>query len=198
MRYACALVSISFLLSVGATPALAQKGRGAEPAHPTGKPAGVPEAPEQHTPGPKENGGGKAHTAPSTTTKTAASTTTSSTGTTTPVTTTTPTSTSVKNPKLEQRLKLLLPAGTNVADASKGFKNWGQFVAAVHVAHNLNVPFASLKAKMTGKTPLSLGQAIQALKTTGTTPTPVKPSTVQTEVRKAESEADDDLRVARK
>ena len=196
MRYACALVSISFFLSVGAAPALAQRGHGAEPAHATGKPAGVPEAPEQHMPAPTANGGGKAHKAPSTATKTAASTTTSSTGTTTPVTTTTPTSTAVKNPQLEQRLKLLLPAGTNIANASKGFKNWGQFVAAVHVAHNLNIPFASLKAKMTGKTPLSLGQAIQALKTTATTP--VKPSTLQTEVHKAESEAEDDLRVARK
>ena len=68
-------------------------------------------------------------------------------------------------------------------------------MAAVHVSHNLNIPFTALKAKMTGKTPLSLGQAIQTLKTTSTTPVT---TTVQTEVHKAESEAEDDLRVARK
>jgi hypothetical protein len=193
---------MSFFLSVGAAPVLAQRGHGAgpvnkqTPAHQTAKPAEVPKTPAQHTPAATTNGGGKGHTASGTTTKPDAPTTTSSTGTTTTVTTTTPTSTSVKNPQLEQRLKLLLPAGTNVAAASKGFKNWGQFVAAVHVSHNLNIPFAALKAKMTGKTPLSLGQAIQTLKTTGTTP--VTTSTVQIEVHKAESEADNDLRVARK
>ena len=70
--------------------------------------------------------------------------------TTTVVTPTTPTTRSVKNPKLEARLLTLLPAGTNIQDASQGFKNWGQFVAAVHVSNNLSIPFADLKTAMTG------------------------------------------------
>jgi hypothetical protein len=65
----------------------------------------------------------------------------------------------------------------------------------VHVAHNLNVPFSDLKARMTGATPMSLGQAIQSLKSPGTTT--LKSTTLQSEVRRAESEADEDFRVAR-
>ena len=84
----------------------------------------------------------------------------------------------------------------NVSDASRGFKNWGQFVAAAHVSRNLNIPFTSLKAKMIGTPPMSLGQAIQALKPGGTT-TSVTTSTVRTEVRRAETEADEDFRIAR-
>src|SRR5439155_26462097 len=34
--------------------------------------------------------------------------------------------------------------------ASAGFKNQGQFIAALHVSHNLNIPFDQLKAKLTG------------------------------------------------
>jgi len=48
-------------------------------------------------------------------------------------------------------------------DAS-GFKNFGQFVAAVHVSQNLGIPFADLRAKMTGPNSVSLGKAIQELK----------------------------------
>jgi hypothetical protein len=47
--------------------------------------------------------------------------------------------------------------------ASAGFRNLGQFVAAVNVSSNLGIPFDQLKTKMVtdGK---SLGQAIQLLK----------------------------------
>jgi len=123
----------------------------------------------------------------------------------------TPTTHSVKNPKLEARLLTLLPAGTNIPDASQGFKNWGQFVAAVHVSNNLNIPFADLKARMTGfapgatpgstvqTAPMSLGQAIQSFKgTTGTTETGIlSPAKIQTEVKKAEDAANTDLRRSR-
>lgn len=67
-----------------------------------------------------------------------------------------------QNTHLSSRLQPHLPAGTKVQDAAHGFKNLGQFVAAVHVSKNLNIPFDSLKAEMMeGK---SLGQAIQQLK----------------------------------
>jgi hypothetical protein len=127
--------------------------------------------------------------------------------TTTVVTPTTPTTHSVKNPKLEARLLTLLPAGTNIQDASQGFKNWGQFVAAVHVSNNLNIPFADLKTAMTGMTPgttvptatpMSLGQAIQSLKgTTPTEPGALSSTKIRTEVKKAEDAANLDLQRSR-
>jgi hypothetical protein len=57
--------------------------------------------------------------------------------------------------------------------ATAGFKNFGNFVAAVNVSNNLGIKFDDLKAAMTGTTmagtstgkpQLSLGQAIQQLK----------------------------------
>jgi hypothetical protein len=69
-----------------------------------------------------------------------------------------------QNSKLSSKLQGLLPAGTNVQQAAQGFKNLGQFVAAVHVSHNLGIPFDQLKAKMIGPPTESLGKAIHALK----------------------------------
>lgn len=68
------------------------------------------------------------------------------------------------NTKLASKLQSLLPKGTDLTTASNGFKNLGQFVAAVHVSHNLRIPFDQLKAKMMGPPKESLGQAIHALK----------------------------------
>jgi hypothetical protein len=68
-----------------------------------------------------------------------------------------------KNPKLVARLQSMLPAGLTVAQAATGFKNQGQFVAAVNVSRNLGIPFVDLKARMVGQG-LSLGQSIQALR----------------------------------
>ena len=67
-----------------------------------------------------------------------------------------------QNTKLSENLSKLLPAGTNLQTAAAGFKNLGEFVAAVHVSHNLGIPFADLKAKMLGGD--SLGQAIRTLR----------------------------------
>jgi hypothetical protein len=69
-----------------------------------------------------------------------------------------------KNPSLGTRLQAKLPPSTNVNDAATGFRNLGQFVAAVNVSQNLGIPFDTVKAKMTGPDPVSLGQAIQQLK----------------------------------
>jgi hypothetical protein len=68
------------------------------------------------------------------------------------------------NTKLASKLQGLLPANTNLQTAAQGFKDLGQFVAAVHVAHNLDIPFDQLKAKMMGPPKESLGAAIHALK----------------------------------
>jgi hypothetical protein len=132
---------------------------------------------------------------------------------TTVVTPTTPMTMSVKNPKLEARLLALLPPNTTIQDASQGFKNWGQFVAAVHVSNNLNIPFADLKMKMTGIAPvtpgtlptvpttaattMSLGQAIESLKGTTTESSTLTSTKIRTEVKKAEDAASADLQRTR-
>ncbi|MFB3924343.1 MAG: hypothetical protein ACE145_21695 [Terriglobia bacterium] len=69
-----------------------------------------------------------------------------------------------QNTKLSSKLQTLLPAGTDLQQASAGFKNLGEFVAAVHVSQNLNIPFDQLKAKMTGPDAMNLGKAIHDLR----------------------------------
>src|SRR5436309_3197926 len=79
-------------------------------------------------------------------------------------------------------------------DASMGFKNQGQFIAALHVSQNLNIPFMDLKNAMVTKTGTgataefkqtsSLGQAIQTVK---------KNADATTEVEKAETQASADV-----
>src|SRR5579859_2740764 len=88
------------------------------------------------------------------------------------------------NTKLAARLQSLLPKGTNLQTAASGFKNLGQFVAAVHVSHNLGIPFDQLKAKMLGPPSMSLGKAIQALKPT---------ANAKAELKKAQHQAHQDL-----
>ncbi len=103
-----------------------------------------------------------------------------------PTTTTPPTSAAThlaQQPALAAKLQPLLPAGTNLQTAAAGFKNLGAFVSAVHVSHNLDIPFATLKAKLTGPNAVSLGKAIQELKPT---------ADADQEVKKANSEAKQD------
>jgi len=88
------------------------------------------------------------------------------------------------NTKLAGKLQSLLPAGTNLQTAASGFKNLGQFVAAVHVSHNLGIPFDQLKAKMLGPPSMSLGKAIQALKPA---------ANAKAELKKAQHQAHQDL-----
>ena len=94
----------------------------------------------------------------------------------------------VTNPALASRLQPLLPAGMTADQAAQGFKNQGQFVAALHVSRNLGIPFADLKAEMTGPNRRSLGQAIQQLKPA---------ANGATETRRAQHEADEDLKATR-
>src|SRR5690349_16286776 len=127
MKNAIALIGTLALIGAAGGGVMQAQGRGngqankpQTPAHPTGKPAATPPTSTSGASTPKDHG--NPHTKPATTTTTASTTTTTA----TTITTTTPTT--VKNPQLEQRLQALLP-GMNVADAAKGFKNWGQFVA---------------------------------------------------------------------
>src|SRR4051812_1543582 len=50
-----------------------------------------------------------------------------------------------QNTKLENRLSSFFPDGTDLSKEAAGFKNLGQFVSAVHVSHNLDIPFENLK-----------------------------------------------------
>jgi hypothetical protein len=70
-----------------------------------------------------------------------------------------------KNTNLANKLRSRLPAGTDLMEAAAGFRNLGQFVAAVNVSSNLGIPFADLKMKMVDEH-VSLGQSIQNLKPT--------------------------------
>ena len=88
------------------------------------------------------------------------------------------------NTKLASKLQSLLPPGTNLQQAAQGFKNLGQFVAAVHVSHNLGIPFDQLKAKMIGPPKESLGDAIHALKPT---------ANAKEEAKKGEKQAKHDI-----
>jgi hypothetical protein len=88
------------------------------------------------------------------------------------------------NSRLSTKLQSLLPPGTDLQQAASGFKNLGQFVAAVHVSHNLGIPFDQLKAKMTGPPPESLGKAIHDLKPA---------ANAKTESKKANKQAEQDM-----
>ena len=85
-----------------------------------------------------------------------------------------------QNTQLATKLSNLLPKGSDLQAAASGYKNLGQFVAAVHVSHNLRIPFNQLKCTELATpdacpSPLtqpsrstSLGGAIQTLKPTMT------------------------------
>jgi hypothetical protein len=70
----------------------------------------------------------------------------------------------VLDPKVAAKLQKLLPAKTNLNEASKGFKNETQFIEAVYVSKDLGIPFARLKARITGDHPISLETAVRDLR----------------------------------
>ena len=144
-------IMFPLVLIVGTIPALAQRGHGrgggAAAAHITTGPQGrgqTTKPPHPTTPAAK-----KPPTTPAAPTK--------------PTTPVTPQDHLAAQPKLAAKLQALIP-GTPVDIAAQGFRNFGQFVAAVHVSNNLGIPFADLKTRMTGPNPQSLGQAIHALR----------------------------------
>jgi len=90
-----------------------------------------------------------------------------------------------RNTNLLSRLQTLFPKDTDLSKEAAGFRNLGQFVAAAHVSHNLDIPWADMKAKMTGDHPESLGKAIGDLK---------PQADAKTEADKAQKEADTDIK----
>lgn len=99
----------------------------------------------------------------STSTSTTSTTPTTSTSTTEPTTLTAVQQKLQKNTNLASKLQSRLPKGTDLMTAADGFRNLGQFVAAVNVSNNLGLDFTQLKMKMVDEK-LSLGQSIQSLK----------------------------------
>jgi hypothetical protein len=133
---------------------------------------GRPTVAPPHVEGPKTTGKPTVTSRPSSTTS--------------PATTVNPIALKISaHPQLASKVTSLLPSGMTLNRASTGFKNQGQFIAALHVSHNLGIPFSKLKADMTGARHLSLGQSIQDL----------KPSAkATTAAHHAETEADDDVK----
>ena len=84
--------------------------------------------------------------------------------TTTAATSTTTASALPKNPKLVERLRTLLKDNPDMNEAATGFRNQGQFVAAVHASANHGLSFTDLKKRMVDEN-MSLGQAIKDLRT---------------------------------
>jgi hypothetical protein len=132
-------------------------------------------------------------------TKKGATSTTPSTTTTGTTTGTTPTGTTTeltpvqqklqKNTNLASKLQSRLPAGTDLNTAAAGFRNLGQFVAAVNVSNNLGIPFSELKTRMVDQG-MSLGQSIQDARPSTTE------TTTTTAVHRAETDADDMIRTS--
>jgi hypothetical protein len=85
------------------------------------------------------------------------------------------------NKILSSRLASLLPPGTDVKEAASGFKKLEQFVAALHVSHDLGIPFDELKSKLVGKSKESLGKAIAELSPDANSKAEVKKVNKQTE-----------------
>jgi hypothetical protein len=75
------------------------------------------------------------------------------------------------NPGQLARVSAMLPQGMTLEQASAGFRNQGQFIAALNASKNLGLNFADLQKSMTVDG-LSLGQAARQLRTTQTTSEP--------------------------
>jgi ribosomal protein S20 len=95
-----------------------------------------------------------------------------------------------RDPALASRLQPLLPASANLQTAAQGFRSQGQFIAALHVSRNLNIPFDQLRARMTGPNAESLGRAIHDLRPN------LDNKAVKTQVKTAEQQAKADAKQA--
>ena len=211
-----AIVSMACaVMLIGPTSGAAAQGKGAPKVKTTAPAAGAAthgkSATYKPAPAPKTTGSTKATGSPKTTGSPKATASTKATGstkttghaktatsTTTTTTTTTTTGTTIpltpvqqklqKNTNLAAKLQTRLP-GMDLNTAAAGFRNLGQFVAAVNVSNNLGLDFTTLKTAMVtdGK---SLGQAIQAQK--GTTVNATE------QAQRAERDADTMIRTTEK
>ncbi len=89
------------------------------------------------------------------------------------------------DPKLSAKIQEMLPADLTPQQACAGFKTLEQCVTAAHLAQNLKLPFADLKAKTTGKGSVGLHKAIEQMAVT---------ANAKDELKKAKKQAADDMK----
>ena len=101
-----------------------------------------------------------------------------------------------QHPQQLARLTAMLPEGMTLEQATTGFRNQGQFIAALNASKNQGVSFADLQTAMTVDG-LSLGQAVKQLRNappapdapeapaTGGTTTPMTTSTTTPSTQKS-------------
>jgi hypothetical protein len=94
------------------------------------------------------------------------------------------------NATLAARAQALLPAGTSLQTASAGFEDARQLLLVEHVAHDLNISFAQLKAEVTGANPVSLKEAVSGLRPD------LSAVTIRSDVAEARQETKVDLQAA--
>ena len=95
-----------------------------------------------------------------------------------------------ENPNLAARVEALLPPGVSLQAAAAGFRDEGQFIAALHVSHNLNIPFNELKADLTSAKQGSLGRALRDLRPE------LRAKVIDSQIKKAERQARGDIEQA--
>jgi hypothetical protein len=89
------------------------------------------------------------------------------------------------DPKLSAKLQEMLPTEVTPQQACAGFKTLEQCVTAIHLAQNLKLPFADLKAKTTGKGSVGLQKAIEQMASS---------VNAKDEMKKAKKQAGDDMK----
>ncbi|MFZ0814523.1 MAG: hypothetical protein WAM78_03335 [Candidatus Sulfotelmatobacter sp.] len=87
--------------------------------------------------------------------------------------------------RLSGKLQDMLPATVTPQQACAGFKTLEQCVTAIHLAQNLKLPFADLKAKTTGKGSVGLQKAITQMAAN---------ANAKDEMKKAKKQAADDMK----
>jgi len=167
-------LAMATIVAIGAAPAAAQAKSGAARGKTTQAPKGgtTVQAPVTTAGGATQSG-----------TSATGATATTSTGTTTSSpsapTSASPNAISTRlaaNPEQLARIKPMLPAGMTLEQATAGFRNQGQFLAALNASRDNGIDFADVQKAMTVDG-LSLGQATRQLRnappapTTPTTPT---------------------------
>src|SRR5262249_24475320 len=83
------------------------------------------------------------------------------------------------HPQLAARVKAMLPAGMTLDQAARGFRNQGQFIAALQASQRTGIPFTDLKAAMV-RNHESLGQPVHSPRARSTSPPTPPPTTTGT------------------
>ena len=94
------------------------------------------------------------------------------------------------NTALAARIQTLLPPGVSLQASAAGFRDEAEFIAALHLSRNLNIPFNELKADLTGAKHHPLSTALRDLRPE------LRASGISRHVRRAQQQAKGDLQLA--